>query len=145
MYSGNSPGSEGRRSTYEKQDFNAKGRTKLRTDYKVSDYKSGEYRTSEYGGTSDFRVSDAREGSQEYGTSDFRSGGQRARGEGQSYDTGTFKTGESRANGQNYSTYDNAKVSKNRYIESEPVDNIVELQGREESFTFKDIKKMVGQ
>ena len=143
MYSGGSGG--GRRSHFEKKGFRAEGRTKLRNDFRVNEFKSGEFRTSDFRGVSEFRTSEARDSQQSFATSAYRGGGERALKERKDYQTGEYATSDSRMQGKNYATYDNVQVSNNRYIDEEPVDNIVPLSGREESFTFKDIKEMVGQ
>ncbi|QQL44929.1 hypothetical protein [Sulfuriroseicoccus oceanibius] len=143
MYSGGGGG--GRRSQFEKKGFRAEGKTKLRSDYRVSEFKSGEFRTQNYRGVSEFRTNEARDASQAFATSAYRGGNERALTDRKNYKTGEYATSDSRLQGKSYSTYDNVEVSNDRYLDDEPVDNIVPLSGREESFTFKDIKEMVGQ
>jgi len=135
-----------RRSQFENKSFNLDAKNHDRKEYRVSDFKTDKYRTNDFRGVKDFGYKNAREQGQEVaGLGSFRDAGQRYQGEGNAYKTDTYKTGEFRGSDQTYKTYENSGIKNNRYIQSEPVDNIVQLENRQESFSFRDIKKMVGQ
>ena len=136
-----------RRSQFEDKSFNADANSsRHRKDYRVSDFKTKDYRTNDYRGVKDFGYKNAREQGQEVaGIGGFRDADQRYRGESDTYKTDTYKTGEFRESGETYKTFENSRIKNNRYIKSEPIDNIVQLENRQESFSFRDVKEMVGQ
>lgn len=135
-----------RRSQFEQKSFNLDAKSHHRKDYRVSDFKTDNYRTKDYRGVKDFNYKNAREQGQEVaGIGGYRDADQRYRGESDTYRTDKYKTGEFRESGQTYKTYENSGIKNNRYNQSEPIDNIVELQDRQKPFSFRDVKKMVGQ
>lgn len=135
-----------RRSQYEDKSFRADSKSHHRKDYRVSDFKTDNFRTNQYRGVKDFGHENAREQGQEVaGLGGFRDGDQRYRGESDTYRTDRYRTSKFRGGDQTYKTYENSQIENNRYIRSEPIDNIVQLENRQESFSFRDVKKMVGQ
>lgn len=136
-----------RRSQFEAKTFNADAKSSgHRKDFRVSDFKTKDFSTNDYRGVKDFGYKNAREQGQEVaGIGGFRDADQRYSGEGDTYKTDTYKTSEVRDRGETYKTFENSRIKNNRYIKSEPIDNIVQLENRQESFSFRDVKEMVGQ